>query len=234
MSGQVALVTGGVHGVGRAIAETLMGAGARVAAGYARSWTAAEAFFVEHGTHGVSIHQGHLDLAEDCDRVVEEVLDRHGRLDILVNAAGVVSESMSLLEPAQRARAAEINLAGAYSMVRAVRTHMERNGHGRIIGITPVGDPPGLGSGTMATQATLTPHLADELQGTGVTIACIVPTVAITEPGTGARAELDTISRLVLRLAGPEGADHHGQVHRVADMTGQAIQHIETTKWSSQ
>src|SRR5262249_35595609 len=78
---QVALVTGGVRGIGRAISERLVDAGVRVAAGYSRNVDAAEQLVAELGTN-VSVHQGNISSNEDCERVVEEVVDRYGRLDV--------------------------------------------------------------------------------------------------------------------------------------------------------
>jgi acetoacetyl-CoA reductase len=82
MTGQVALVTGGIRGIGRAISERLAARGVEVAAGYSRGADAAEKFVADHP--GASVHQGNIGVAEDCERVIQEVLDRHGRLDILV------------------------------------------------------------------------------------------------------------------------------------------------------
>ncbi|MFN8110324.1 MAG: SDR family NAD(P)-dependent oxidoreductase [Thermoleophilia bacterium] len=101
MSGQVALITGGVRGIGRVIAEALLDRGARVAVGYSRSWTAAEAFIERNGARGVSVHQGSIADPLDCERVVVEAIDRHGRLDILVNGACLTIDPM--MEPGSEA-----------------------------------------------------------------------------------------------------------------------------------
>ena len=61
--------------------------GVKVAAGYSSNTEAAENFAAEHP--GSSVHQGNIGNHEDCERVVEEVLDTHGQLDILVNNAGI-------------------------------------------------------------------------------------------------------------------------------------------------
>jgi NAD(P)-dependent dehydrogenase (short-subunit alcohol dehydrogenase family) len=89
MTGQVALVTGGIRGIGLAIGERLMNRGVRVAAGYSSNTAAAQQFAGKYADHGVSIHQGNIGSDEDCVRVIGEVLDRHGQLDILVNNAGI-------------------------------------------------------------------------------------------------------------------------------------------------
>ena len=87
MAGQVALVTGGVRGIGRAICERLYARGVTVAAGYSRGKEAADQLREEFP--GSSVHQGNIGANIDCERVIREVLDTHGRLDILVNNAGI-------------------------------------------------------------------------------------------------------------------------------------------------
>ena len=83
MHGQVALVTGGIRGIGLAICERLMNRGVKVAAGYASNAEAAQQFADKYAGQGVTIHRGNIGSNEDCVRVIGEVLDRHGQLDIL-------------------------------------------------------------------------------------------------------------------------------------------------------
>jgi NAD(P)-dependent dehydrogenase (short-subunit alcohol dehydrogenase family) len=87
MTGQVALVTGGIRGIGLAICDRLAERGVTVAAGYSRDKEAADRFREAHP--GSSVHQGNIGTNADCERVISEVLEQHGRLDILVNNAGI-------------------------------------------------------------------------------------------------------------------------------------------------
>jgi NAD(P)-dependent dehydrogenase (short-subunit alcohol dehydrogenase family) len=89
MNGQVALVTGGIRGIGLAISERLMNRGITVAAGYSSNHDDAQLFADKHADHGVTVHQGNIGRNEDCVRVIDEVIDQHGHLDILVNNAGI-------------------------------------------------------------------------------------------------------------------------------------------------
>ena len=84
MRNQVALVTGGVRGIGLAICARLAARGVTVAAGYSKDKETAQRFVDTYGPEKASIHQGNIGSNQDCERVVQEVLDRHGRLDILV------------------------------------------------------------------------------------------------------------------------------------------------------
>jgi acetoacetyl-CoA reductase len=74
MQGQVALVGGGVRGIGLAIWERLAARGVTVAA---------QRFLDRYGERGASVHRDNIDSNEDCERVIQEVLNQHGRLDIL-------------------------------------------------------------------------------------------------------------------------------------------------------
>jgi len=82
----VALVTGGIRGIGAAICDRLAARGMTIAAGYSRDKEAADLFRETHP--GSSVHQGDIGAVEDCERVISEVLNQHGRLDVLVNNAG--------------------------------------------------------------------------------------------------------------------------------------------------
>ncbi|WP_428502339.1 SDR family NAD(P)-dependent oxidoreductase, partial [Pseudonocardia sp.] len=137
MSGQVALVTGGVRGIGRAICERLHARGVTVAAGYSRGKEAADAFVADHA--GASVHQGNVGLVDDCERVIAEVLDAHGRLDILVNNAGItMDKTVRKMAPSEWDRVIQVNLSGAFYLSRAILQHMLDRGSGRIINISSI------------------------------------------------------------------------------------------------
>jgi short chain dehydrogenase len=77
LTGKVALVTGGIRGIGRAISERLATRGVTIAAGYLRDQEAADEFCADHP--GATVHQGNIGSAEDCERVIREVLQAHGK-----------------------------------------------------------------------------------------------------------------------------------------------------------
>src|SRR5258705_5726217 len=88
LADRVAFVTGGTRGIGAAICKSLGNQHATVAAGYGRNIDRAKAFADDYekllGARP-SLFPGNVSSAEDCRRTIGEVIDRHGRLDILVN-----------------------------------------------------------------------------------------------------------------------------------------------------
>src|SRR5215813_10521667 len=132
MNGQVALVTGGIRGIGLAICERLMNRGVRVAAGYSSNRDAAQLFADKYADQGVSVHQGNIGSDEDCVRVIGEVLDRHGQLDILVNNAGItVDKTVRKMTPEEWDHVIHVNLSGAFYLSKAILQHMLDRGFGQ-------------------------------------------------------------------------------------------------------
>jgi len=141
MTGRVVFVTGGTRGIGAAISRSFAEQGAVVAAGYGRDKENADALmhqFEEHGMTG-SIHQGNVGSAEDCRRTIDEVLERHGRLDVLVNNAGITIDKTTLkMTDEDWYKVLAVNLSGAFFMSQAVMPHMLERGTGRIINISSI------------------------------------------------------------------------------------------------
>ena len=138
---RVALVTGGSRGIGRAISLGFAMQGATVATGYSSNKDAAEAFREELSEHGseASIHQGNVGSAEDCRRVIDEVIEQHGRLDILINNAGITIDKTALkLTDEDWYKVLAVNLSGAFFMSQAALRHMGERGTGRIVNISSV------------------------------------------------------------------------------------------------
>jgi acetoacetyl-CoA reductase len=187
MDGQVALVTGGIRGIGLAISEALLNRGVTVAAGYSRNEDAAKKFVADHANHKVSVHQGNIGKAEDCERVVQEVLDQHGRMDILVNNAGItVDRTVRKMTPDDWDRVIQVNLSGAFYLSRAVLQHMLDRGSGRIINISSViGEKGNIGQANYAAAKSglfgLTTSLALETARKGLTVNAVTPGFIETE-----------------------------------------------------
>ena len=186
---RVAIVTGGARGIGAGITTTLARAGVHVAAGYSSNSQAAEDLAGKLGAEGasVSVHQGNVGAPEDCQRVVEEVLEQRGRVDYLINNAGItVDKTVRKLTVDDWHAVLRINLSGAFYMSKAVLEHMTGNGFGRIVNISSViGQTGSIGQANYASSKAgligFSKSLAQEVAGKGVTVNCVAPGFIETE-----------------------------------------------------
>lgn len=137
LEGRVAIVTGGLQGIGLAIAEELFKQGARVAIG-SRRGDDAEASAKARQVVGESGMVGALDVASSrsVEIFVDQVRASLGVPDILVNAAGVsVHQIVDGHTDEDWDRVVDINLSGPFKMIRACIPAMKANGRGRIVNI---------------------------------------------------------------------------------------------------
>jgi NAD(P)-dependent dehydrogenase (short-subunit alcohol dehydrogenase family) len=179
MQGKVAIVTGAAQGIGRAIAEGLADAGARIVVADLQGADEAAASFAD----GVGIT---ADVADEGDvqRLVAEVVERCGTVDILVNNAGVyASLEMRPFEeiPLEEWRQVmDVNVASMFLMCRAVVPVMRARGGGKIVNIssgTPFRGVPFLLHYVTSKGAivALTRALAKELGKDQVLVNCVAP-----------------------------------------------------------
>jgi acetoacetyl-CoA reductase len=235
MNGQVALVTGGIRGIGAAICDRLAARGMTVAAGYSRDKEAADRFLESH--RGSSVHQGNIGAVEDCERVVQEVLNQHGRLDVLVNNAGITADkTVRRMTPGEWDRVVQVNLSGAFYLSRAILQHMLDRGSGRIVNISSIiGESGNIGQANYAAAKAglfgLTMSLAQETARKGITVNSVAPGLVSTEMvaavpqdaldrviakiPAGRLGEPDEIARVVEFLADPESGFITGQIYSV-------------------
>jgi acetoacetyl-CoA reductase len=237
--GQVALVTGGTRGIGAAITKMLAQNGARVAAGYSRGREAAEAMIasLDGLTDRVSIHQGRVDDSADCERVVKEAIERHGKVDFLVNNAGItIDKTVRRMTVDDWHNVLNVNLFGAFAMSKAVIEHMIERGSGRIVNISSViGETGNIGQANYAASKAglfgFTKSLALEMAQRGITVNCVAPGFIETEMVAAVpKAALDKVieripqrrlgkpeevARVVQFLLEPESAYITGAVYNV-------------------
>lgn len=140
LAGKVALVTGGASGIGEATAKMLAGHGAAVAvldreaAGLERVVSAIHKLGVQATAHRVDLAQ-----TDAIPAAVAEVLRAHGRIDFLVNAAGISGEEADVLTQSEANfdRVITINLKAPFRLIQEVGRHMvARGGGGRIVNVT--------------------------------------------------------------------------------------------------
>lgn len=186
---RVAIVTGGARGIGAAITTALAKSGVHVAAGYSSNSKAADELAEKLGAEGasVSVHQGNVGVVEDCQRVVREVLEQHGRIDYLVNNAGVtVDKTMRKMSVEDWHAVLRVNLSGAFYMIKPVLDHMLERRFGRIVNISSViGQMGNIGQVNYAASKAglfgLTQSLARETANKGITVNCVAPGYIETE-----------------------------------------------------
>jgi NAD(P)-dependent dehydrogenase (short-subunit alcohol dehydrogenase family) len=189
LAGRVALVTGGSRGIGRAVSLALAEAGARVAVS-SRKPAACEAVVAEieaAGGEGLSA-PGNAGSPEDAVRVVGAVMERWGRLDVLVNNAATNPEFGPLLgnSPAAIDKTLAVNVIGPLNFTReAVAAWMGDHGGSvvnlaSIAGITP---DPGMGAyaASKAALISVTRTLARDLGPRGVRVNAVAPGVVRTD-----------------------------------------------------
>jgi 3-oxoacyl-[acyl-carrier protein] reductase len=183
LAGQVALVTGASRGIGRCIAQVLAQAGATVVVNYASSPGAAEAVVAEIQASGGKAwaHQANVADEEQVEAMVKDVLAKEGRLDVLVNNAGITRDGLLMrMKSADWQSVIDLNLTGVFLCTRAVSRSMLKARSGRIINITSVvglmGNPGQANySAAKAGVIGLTRSCAAEFASRGVTVNAVAP-----------------------------------------------------------
>jgi NAD(P)-dependent dehydrogenase (short-subunit alcohol dehydrogenase family) len=209
---RVALVTGGTSGIGAAISHQLARRGAHIAAGYWRGEDRAHEFQVQMKMDfpdcHVTLHKGNIGVANDCRRVVGEVVEDHGHLDILVNNAGITMDrTVAKMSDDEWQKVLDVDLSGAFYLSQAAMEHMLERGTGRIIGISSViGETGSIGqanyaaskSGLFGLTKSLALEAAFQLKRAGRLDDGIGLTVNAVAPGFIATKMLSTVPEKVL------------------------------------
>ena len=188
LAGAVVLVTGASSGIGEAVARALHAAGARPVLA-ARRADRLEALSQELG--------GALAVPTDVTdrsavvRLVDAALERHGRIDGLVNNAGVsLHEPLDTLDLDRFTQVLDLNVTSLLAMTQAVLPAMRRQGAGRIVNIssgTTRMALPGVGAyaATKAAVNMLSAVSRAELAGDGIAVSLVLPSITATEFGEG-------------------------------------------------
>ncbi len=184
-----ALVTGASRGIGRAIALELARQGANMAIVYAGNEQKAKEVQEEIRAMGrkAEIYRCNVADFEATKGLVDQVLEDFGGLDILVNNAGIVKDGMVLsMKEEDFDRVVDINLKGAFNLIKHTYSHFMRKRAGRIVNITSVVGLNGNAgqanySSSKAGLIGLTKSVAKELGARGVTCNAVAPGYINTE-----------------------------------------------------
>jgi NAD(P)-dependent dehydrogenase (short-subunit alcohol dehydrogenase family) len=205
LDGKAAIVTGGAAGIGRAIAEALAGAGAAVAIADLKGADEAAAALRGAGRRAVAI-TADVGTEEDCARLVAAAAEALGRVDVLVNNAGIAMLRPFLdLPPAGFERVMRVNVTGALVCAQhAARRMIAQGGGGRIVNIASIsGQRAGSGRTAYGTSKAaliqLTRQMALELAPHRITANAIAPGPVETDMVKTAHtpAQREAYSRLV-------------------------------------
>ncbi|KVT32301.1 SDR family oxidoreductase [Burkholderia ubonensis] len=233
----VAIVTGASRGIGATIARRLARDGFAVAINYASGAADADALATElarEGGRAVAV-RGDVSKADDVRRLYDTVEQQLGKVDVLVNNAGIL-KTAPLAETSDELfeRMFAINVGGVFNMLREAAARM--NDGGRIVNLSSTTlalNLPGYAiyNGTKAAVEAFTRVFAKELRGRRITVNCVAPGPVATElflngktdeqiaqfakmPPLERLGQPDDIAGAVAFLAGPDGAWINAQVLR--------------------
>lgn len=232
LTGMTALVTGASGGIGSAVARALVGQGARVALSGTREAALAEA---ASGMTDAVILPCDLSDAAAVDALVPSAVAALGRLDILINNAGITRDNLVMrMKDDEWDQVIRVNLEAAFRLIRAAAKPMMKARFGRIVSITSVvgttGNP---GQANYAASkgalTAMSKAIAQELASRGITVNCVAPgfiTSAMTEALPDAQKE--TLSGRIPAGKLGEGADVAAAVAYLASreagyVTGQTL-----------
>ena len=233
---KAAIVTGASRGIGRAAALRLAKMGMNIVFTYNSGIEAAEETKALCEAEGVKVLavQADVSSSESCDQLVEQTLEAFGRVDVLVNNAGITRDGLIIrMSDEQFDQVIDTNLKGAFYMMRAVSKQMMKQRSGRIINISSVVGVMG-NSGQVNYAASkagvigMTKSLARELASRKVTVNAVAPgmietdmTAVMSEKAkeamkaaipVGEMGKPEDIAGTIAFLAGEEGRYITGQV----------------------
>jgi 3-oxoacyl-[acyl-carrier protein] reductase len=240
LTGKVALVSGGSRGIGRAIVELLARDGMDVVFFYRDNAAAAQEVVAAVQAAGGKAEAMQADVtdATAVTDAVDRIVDSRGRIDVLVNNAGIVRDNLlGMLEDEDIRTVLDTNVGGVFNVTRAVVRHMISKRAGRIINLSSVaGDKGGRGQSNYAASKgainAFTRAMAVELASRKITVNCVAPGVIETEMSQQVRdlADDQIKARILLRRYGQAQDVAHAVwflASRLADYITGEVLHVD-------
>ena len=185
LDGRVAVITGGSGGIGFATAQRMAASGATVVL-----WDRDQPSLDSAAAALPGAKTFRLDVTDEeaVARATADTMARCGRIDILVNAAGISAPKVLIVDAslAEWRRIFEINMIGTFLASRAIARHMVEAGYGRIVNLGSISGKEGnpfsaAYSASKAAVHSFTKSLAKELATTGVRVNCVAPAIIATK-----------------------------------------------------
>ncbi len=194
MNEQVAIVTGGAVGLGKEIVVALSQSGCRVCVNYRSSRAAAAKLIAELGDKAISV-QADVGIRDEVSAMVHRVVDQWGRVDIVVNNAGVARDALLIRQSEEDWDSVmAVHVKGAVNLIQSCVPHMNRGGH--IINISSYSGLKGKKgqaaySAAKAALLGLTRSAALELAAHGIRVNTVLPGYMSTGMGSAAAGSLE-------------------------------------------
>lgn len=182
LEGKVAIITGGARGIGQEVARIFYQEGAKIAL-----WDVLEADgkrtsqLLDSSGDAVIFQKVDVTDKEQIEKAVKEIISRHGRIDILINNAGIIRDRSFLkMTDAEWHSVIDVNLHGIFYVTKCVLPYMKAAGYGRVVSASSVNGQMGAFGQTnyAASKAAImgfTKSLAKEVGKYGITVNAIAP-----------------------------------------------------------
>jgi 3-oxoacyl-[acyl-carrier protein] reductase len=236
---KIALVTGGSRGIGLAVVKRLAAEGAEVVLVDLVIQEAAQALVAELVGQGRAVRAVQADVRDGAraQQIVEEIVEQRGRIDVLVNSAGIVRDGlMGAMTPDQWRDVLEVNLFGTYNYCRAAAQHLSYQRKGSVVNVSSTAAAfPSRGQVNYAASKGgvegLTRAMAKEFAPRGVRVNAVAPGLIDTDLSKAVRGLIgdrvkdiipmkrvgspEEVANAIVFLASDEAAYVTGQVLRV-------------------
>jgi len=186
---QTVIITGGTRGIGKAIAESFLKAGAKVIVTYSTNEAAAAQFKQDNSQFAENINIQKLDVTkyEEVEKFFKHIDTNYGSFEVLVNNAGIRKDSvLAMMKESDWHDVLKVNLTGIFYMCKFAVMSLMRKRYGRIINISSVMERYAFEgqanyAASKAGLSALTKSLSKEVATRGITVNCVSPGFIATE-----------------------------------------------------